>query len=153
MTPPPSGEHNVIAAILTRALCSVLDESLGVFQTLGVAVPSASGILIPDLCVVDLDVPRGTMPIASEHVVLAVEITSPSNPNHDREYKRWAYARGGISQYLLIDPLDKSGASIWVFSRPENGNYCTSIRTSFGKSVRLADPVSLDIDSSRFPLL
>jgi Uma2 family endonuclease len=152
MTPPPSGEHNVVDAILTRILIGAVDERLGVFHTLGVAVPSIGGIFVPDLCVVALDAPRGPDPVDAGQVLLAVEITSRSNAQHDRKRKKWAYAHGGIAQYLLVDAYDEDGPSVCVFSQPEEGIYRSAVRSPFGKQVTLADPVAIEIDSSLFPI-
>ena len=152
MTPPPSGSHNLAAATINRALIAAVDDRLEVFQTLGVAVRSIAGVFIPDLCVVErAQVPLGSEPVESEFVVLAVEITSRSNAEHDRKRKKWAYAHGGIAQYLLIDAFDEDGPSISVFSEPEQGVYRRAVRSPFGKPVMLGDPVPIEIDSSLLP--
>jgi Uma2 family endonuclease len=153
MTPPPSGAHNLTAEEVHHALGAAIDRNtFGIFQSLGVAVRSIGGIFIPDICVVArAGVSPGTDPVDSEHVALAVEITSKSNAEHDRKRKKWAYAHGGIAQYLLIDAFDEDGPSVWVFSQPEEGTYRTAVRTPFGKPVRLADPVATVIESTLFP--
>jgi Uma2 family endonuclease len=152
MTPPPSGLHNRIDAVINRALVAALDERFEIYHTLGVAVRSIGGIFIPDLCVaVGANVSNGTEPVDSKHVVLAVEITSPRNASHDRKRKKWAYAHGGIAQYLLVDAFDEDGPAISLFSHPEDGLYRTTERTPFGHKVSLAAPVTTIIDSSLFP--
>jgi Uma2 family endonuclease len=153
MTPPPSGAHNLIADNVHRAVVSVADEALAVFQTLGVAVPSIGGVFVPDLCVaVRAEVPFDTEPVGSEHVVLAVEITSRSNARHDRKRKKWAYAHGGIAQYLLIDAYDEDGPALLLFSNPADGVYRNAVRTPFGQKITLDEPVPAVIDSGLFPV-
>jgi Uma2 family endonuclease len=152
MTPPPSGLHNLIGAVVNRALVAATGDHLEIFQTLGVAVPSIGGIFIPDLCVVARhQVPPGSDPVAAEHVVLAVEITSPSNARHDRKRKKWAYAHGPVAHYLLIDAFDEDGPSISLFSNPVDGAYRDAIRTAFGQTVKLPPPLELELDTSTFP--
>jgi Uma2 family endonuclease len=152
MTPPPSGAHNLTAETIHGALKVAVEDSLGVFQTLGVGIPSIGGIFIPDLCVVAREhVPDGTEPVASEYVVLAVEITSRYNAAHDRKRKRWAYAHGAIDQYLLIDAFDEDGPTVSLFSNPAEGVYRNAVRMAFGQIISLAAPVKVDLDSRLFP--
>jgi Uma2 family endonuclease len=152
MTPPPSGEHNLIVESSHHILRAALDGDFGVFQSQGVGVASTGGIFIPDLCVVAREhIPRGTEPVNSEHVVLAVEVTSRSNARHDRKRKRWAYAHGGIAQYLLIDAYDEHGPTISLFSNPVDGDYRNMVRSAFGQIITLAAPVKADLDSGLFP--
>ena len=117
------------------------------------AIQSIGGIFIPDLCVViRAQVPLGSEPVDSEFVALAVEITSPNNASHDRKRKKWAYAHGGVAQYLLVDAYDDDGPCVWVFSQPDGGTYRSAVRAPFGKMVTLADPVAVEIDSGQFPV-
>lgn len=153
MTPPPSGFHNRIDAVVNRALVAAVGERFEVFHTLGVAVRSIGGIFIPDLCVAaGSDVPNGTDPVDSELVVLAVEITSLSNAAHDRKRKKWAYAHGGIAQYLLVDAYDEDGPALFLFSNPAEGVYRNAVRTPFGQKITLAAPVPAVLDSGLFPV-
>jgi Uma2 family endonuclease len=153
MSPPPIGSHNLIADELHHAVGTAIDRSrFGVFQTQGVAIRSIGGIFVPDLCVAErAAVPHGSEPVESEHVVLAVEITSRSNAHHDRKRKKWAYAHGGIGQYLLVDAFDEDGPTVSLFSNPVDGIYRNTIKTPFGQKITLAAPVSVVIDTASFP--
>jgi Uma2 family endonuclease len=153
VTPPPNGAHNLIAAAVHRALVAVTTGRFEVFQTLGVAVPSIGGIFIPDLCVVPTDaIPHGTEPPAGHHVVLAVEITSRSNAEHDRKRKKWAYAHAPVGQYLLIDAFDEDGPSVCLFSNPAAGVYRDAVRTAFGQALTLGPPLAMELDSRAFSM-
>ncbi|MEY7971364.1 Uma2 family endonuclease [Saccharomonospora xinjiangensis] len=151
MSPPPGGQHNLIADQLHEALVRSRPNGAGVFQTLGVTVPVVGGIYVPDLCVVPRAyVPDGSDPVPSEHVLLAVEITSAGNANHDRSRKRWAYAHGGIEQYLLVDPHDPDGAAVTLFSDPADGAYRKACRIPFGEKITLGSPFGLVVDTTEF---
>jgi Uma2 family endonuclease len=152
MAPPPSGFHNLIAETVHRALVEGTGGELGVFQTLGVAVPSIGGVFVPDLCVLArAEVARAADPVTADHVLLAVEITSRSNAAHDRKRKKWAYAHGPIAQYLLIDAYDEDGPSVTLFGDPVDGVYRNALRTSFGQKIALASPVEVVLDTAQFP--
>ena len=96
--------------------------------------------------------PPGSDPVDSQYVVLAVEITSRGNAQHDRKRKKWAYAHGGIAQYLLVDPFDEDGPAASLFSNPSDGIYLTTERTPLGQKVVLRAPVAAEIDSGLFPV-
>ncbi len=151
LSPPPAGRHNLIAADVHRNLSDGCPEGAGVFQTQGVAVAAVGGIYAPDLCVIPRDrVPRGPGPVPAADVLLAVEITSAGNAEHDRTRKRWAYAHGGIAQYVLIDPHDPDGASVTVYTDPAEGAYRQSCRVAFGRDVRLAAPFDAVLETAAF---
>jgi Uma2 family endonuclease len=151
MTPPPSGAHHLIAAVVNRALVLVLEDGLDVFQTLGVGIPSIGGVFVPDLCVVARsDVPSGSEPVTADRVLLAVEITSRSNARHDRKRKKWAYAHGPVPQYLLIDAFDEDGPAVSLFSNPADGAYQNVTRVAFGQKLTVAAPVAVVLDTSLF---
>lgn len=60
VAPPPVNNHNLIAALVQRRLYAKIPDDWDVFQTLNLAVPSRSGLYIPDLAVVPRDaVPKG----------------------------------------------------------------------------------------------
>ena len=153
ISPPPSGTHNRIAGKMDRVLVTgMADDRLEVFQTQGVAIQSVGGVFIPDLCVVAGEhVPPGSDPVAAQHVLLAVEITSRSNAERDRKRKKWAYAHGPIAQYLLIDAFDEDGPMLTLFSNPQDGIYRNSTQVPFGHSLKLAPPVEVVVDGSVFP--
>src|SRR3954464_11198037 len=52
VAPPPSYAHNDIADLVQRRLYQVLPDDWGLYQTLGVAMPSKDGLYIPDIAVV-----------------------------------------------------------------------------------------------------
>lgn len=152
MTPAPGGTHNLIANRVHRALARCTPDELGIFQTLGVGIQTAESIYIPDICVVpEAAVPPGPDPIPAERVVLAVEITSPSNGDNDRFKKLRAYADGKIPQFLLIDPHHENGPTTLLMSNPlDMGMYGSTVSVPFGEPVKLGEPFDVELDTSRF---
>ncbi|NIH84829.1 Uma2 family endonuclease [Amycolatopsis granulosa] len=151
MTPPPGGKHNLIADLVDDALRRVRPAGCGIFQTLGVGIHATGSIYVPDLCVVPRDaVPDDSDPVLAEHVLLAVEITSPSNGDHDRKKKKWAYAHGGIPQYLLIDAFDEDGPAVSLFTEPVQGVYSRTVRVPFGQPAEIGEPFGIRVETAGF---
>ncbi len=153
IAPPPREGHKLAAAMISRALVEAADESFAVLASQGVAVPSAGGIFMPDLCVVKNQVPSGPEPIDSVQVAVAVEITYHGTEQADLEWRISAYALGGIAQFLLVDVFDDDGPAVFAFSRPRDGAYRKILRMALGEKIELGDPVPAVIDSSLFPAL
>lgn len=151
MTPAPGGAHNLIADLVNAALVRSRPDGYGVFQTQGVGVREIGGIYIPDFCVAPrAALPSGSEPVLAEHVLLVVEVTSPSNADHDRKKKKWAYAHGGIPQYLLIDSHDPEGPSVSLFTEPAAGTYRRTVQVPFGAAIMLDEPFAVELDTSEF---
>lgn len=151
MAPAPGGAHNLIAARIHRALLPAVPDGYELFQTQTVGVREVGGIFIPDLCVARIEaIPQDSEPVLAEHVLLAVEITSRGNADHDRKKKLWAYAHGAIPQYLLIDPCNGDGPMVTLFAEPVDGEYRRTFRVPLGKSVRLGEPFGIDLDTAGF---
>lgn len=151
MTPPPANFHNSIAQCVHRDLVLALPRHLGVYQTLGVAVPAAGRLYIPDVCVMrTADLDDGTE-VTADAVLLAVEIASKRSAKHDRKTKLWGYAHGPVPLYLLIDRFHEDGPAVTLFSEPRDGHYQRSVRVPFGDSIELPEPINLTLDTKDFP--
>lgn len=151
MTPPPGGQHNLVADVINEALVRSRPEGCGIFQTQGVGIRQIGGIYVPDFCVAPRAViPPGSDPVPAEHVLLAVEITSRGNADHDRKKKRWAYAHGPIPQYLLVDAFDEDGPAVSLFSDPVKGVYSRFVRFPFGEPIKIGEPFGVELDTTTF---
>lgn len=110
MVPSPSVYHQLIqrnlvyhlqAFLLQHPLGMLLQSSLDV-------VLDQSTVLQPDLCFISRD---------REHIVtepniqgapdLVIEILSPGTLERDRLVKRDLYARHGVREYWMVDPVGK----------------------------------------------
>lgn len=152
VTPAPGGAHNLIAARVHRCLLAAVPAGCEVFQTQAVGLVEAEAIFVPDLCVAQVHaIPPDSTPVNSAHVLLAVEITSRSNAQRDRTFKKEAYALGGIPRYLLIDPHDASGPTAFLMSDPlSTGQYGTMVSAPFGTPLKLGDPFGVELDTAEF---
>ena len=152
VTPSPANIHNSVAAILNELLVLAKPVDCAVHQTQAIELASTGDLYIPDLLVY----PREKMPAdgytaPAEYALLVVEITSPSNANHDRMRKLWGYAHGLVPLYLLIDRLDPDGPHVTLYSAPEAGVYQNSTRVRYGEVITLPEPFELKIDTGQFP--
>ncbi|SCK15107.1 Endonuclease, Uma2 family (restriction endonuclease fold) [Streptomyces sp. WMMB 714] len=153
VSPPPANNHNSIADLVQRRLYTVIPEDWGIYQTLGVAVPSRSGLYIPDLVVAPravLSEPGNYIPAAAAELI--VEITSPSNAGHDRISKPAGYAQAGVPLYLLVDGHAPAGPTVTVYGEPTGDVYRVHTAVKAGEDVRLPAPFELTLETADFPL-
>ncbi|MFB7466809.1 Uma2 family endonuclease [Streptomyces sp. NPDC056224] len=152
VAPPPVNNHNLIAESVQRRLYTVIPDDWGVHQTLNVAVPSRSGLYIPDLAVVPREtVPEGENFVPAAAAELIVEITSKSNAVNDRVSKLNGYAAAGVPLYLLIDPHATGSPTIHLYGEPSDGKYRLLHAGKFGETVHLPEPFDLTLDTFGFP--
>ncbi|MFJ3172832.1 Uma2 family endonuclease [Streptomyces roseus] len=152
VAPPPVNAHNVIADSVHRRLYTVIPDDWGVFQTLNTAVPSRTGLYIPDLAVVPKEaVPAQDNFVPAAAAELVVEITSRSNAVHDRVDKLNGYAAAGVPLYLLIDPHATGSPTIHLYGEPSDGQYRVLHAGKFGETVHLPEPFDLALDTFGFP--
>lgn len=154
VAPPPANAHNHIAAKVPRRLLTVIPEDWDVYQTLGTAIPSRSGLCVPDLVVMPDEVVRGE---SGDHVPLmaaelVVEITSKPNATHDRINKAASYAYAGVPLYLLIDGWAPNGPTVTLYGKPKDDVYRVWRSVKFGEEIQLPEPFDLTLDTSAFPV-
>ncbi|WP_158844819.1 Uma2 family endonuclease [Saccharothrix deserti] len=106
VTPPPSGEHQVVAfnlAVTIRdALRAAERRELHVVPGVGVKISSTMRTaLIPDVVVLDRRPVGASFP--PEALIMAVEIWSPGNKRAEREAKMAAYASAGVPFVWTIE--------------------------------------------------
>ena len=141
MTPAPSLEHQRVSGRLYLSIGNALEEGkrkagggeCEVFAApIDLHLPGQESVFQPDLVVVCDPAklaPHGIVGIPD----LVVEILSPSNANKDTVAKRWAYAAGGVPEYLIVDPSERVG----MLLRLDNGHYVDSARIEWGSVVAL----------------
>ncbi|MDH6578072.1 Uma2 family endonuclease [Kitasatospora sp. MAP5-34] len=142
VTPPPSGSHETVFALINRQFMRKSAVELDLAGNKGLAVPR--GHYIPDGTISPVghfeDADSWADPTG---VLLVFEITS-SNPTKDREAKRRGYAAAKIPCYLLIDRSDRS---VTLFTDPAEGDYRAHSQVPFGKPLDLPAPFSFALDT------
>lgn len=108
VTPAPSTRHQRILVRLILNLASFVEAS-----GLGTVLPAPTDVVLANESVVHPDllfVTREHLGIIASTGVhgapdLVVEILSPSTANRDQVVKRKLYARYGVREYWIVDPL------------------------------------------------
>jgi Uma2 family endonuclease len=153
VSPPPSKDHNTTAELLQRRLYTVIPEDWGIYQTLGVSVPGRAGVYIPDLVVVPRVVATGPgNRVPAEEALLAVEITSQANANHDRVKKAHGYAEAGVELFLLLDPWHSGRPTATLYGEPDHDTYRVLDTVEYGGKLSLPAPFGLEPDTGMFPV-
>jgi len=109
VTPAPHWMHQRMVARLYELLAPYArNESFGEAFLSPVDVPLEPGLVTqPDVLVV----PNGELRTRSDfirHLVLAVEVLSPSSAGYDRVKKRPAYQRNRVSEYWIVDEQSRT---------------------------------------------
>ncbi|MFF4061680.1 Uma2 family endonuclease [Streptomyces sp. NPDC001668] len=151
VTPYSSGTHHGIVERMQRRLYDVIPAGWGIYQWLGMAVPSRLGLYVPDLAVVPQKALRaGDEPVPAGAAGLVVEITSESTAHHDRTTKAAGYAHAGVPLYLLVDRLAPGGPTVTLYGEPRDGAYRVLRAGKSGDSVILPEPFALSLDIGEF---
>ncbi|MEV5431532.1 Uma2 family endonuclease [Streptomyces sp. NPDC052701] len=154
VAPPPSNDHNDIADLVQRSLYAVIPGHWGIYQTLGMAVPSRDGLYIPDIAVAPRQALRGEegnyVPAAAAELI--VEITSKPDAINDRLKKTAGYAQAGVPLYLLVDSWAPGGPTVTLYGEPKSEVYRVLQAGKFGDPVTLPEPFDCTLDTSLFPV-
>ncbi|MDB1087972.1 Uma2 family endonuclease [Streptomyces sp. ACA25] len=152
VAPPPSKEHNLMAHKLQKQLYPAIPDGWGIYQTLGLTVPSRNGLYIPDLVVLPEAALSGPgYQVPADEAELVVEITSPGNGGQDRVSKPAGYAAAGVPLYLLVDGWAPGGPTVTLYGQPNGDVYRTLRAVTFGEDVPLPEPFGISLDTSGFP--
>ncbi|MCA6095006.1 Uma2 family endonuclease [Streptomyces sp. SCA3-4] len=103
----------------------------------------------PDLTITTADeVADNRNPFPTDRTPLVIEVVS-SDRTSDYLKKRLWYAISRIPQYLLIDPYD---GICTLHSRPQGADYRVLEMHEFGEPIKLAEPFSFALDTTKFRL-
>ena len=148
-TPAPNLKHQEVQFLLGMRLGRFIDErALGKFFFAPCdVVLSNQDVVQPDLLFVSRE--RAHLLSGGDAVRgapdLVVEILSPATADRDRGYKHTLYARHGVTEYWLVDPLDDTIA----IHRLEDG--APTAADTFGRGQTLCSPLlagfELDVDA------
>lgn len=111
VTPGPSLEHQRVVLRLLRRFCDACelgDRAEVLASPLDVHLPTGD-VVQPDIVVVGADQGDICRPDGVHGAPrLLVEVVSPTHPERDRLVKRGRYARAGVAEYWIVDPVAES---------------------------------------------
>lgn len=149
VSPQPGPPHQRLSFHLHVALDVNAPDGLEILDAVNVRI-GPGRILIPDLVVVTT-VGISTTEIDAADVLMAVELTSPSNAGRDRLVKPRAYADAGIPYYLRIDLAQTARRQLMrrpaaAAYRLDAGSYQPMAQAGPGEVLRLTEPFAVTLD-------
>lgn len=149
MSPTPRGKHAGVVWRLRRQLDGALPEGLGAFEVSSIALPDdPDDYVTPDLIVLPLEWGEDEDWLADpEDSALAVEVISPSEKSREIRDKTDWYAVARVPVLLVVDPRKGTWA---LHTSPDNGAYKDVLQGKFGESLRLPDPLGIEIATDGF---
>ena len=148
LTPAPNLKHQRLQLRLGVRLAQFIEErGLGeLFLAPCDVVLSDTDVVQPDLLFVSRE--RRRLLSNGDNVRgapdLVVEILSPATAERDRGYKRMLYAKHGVKEYWLVDPVAETVSIL----RPRAG--VLAVAHTFGRNETLRSPLlagfELDLD-------
>jgi Uma2 family endonuclease len=152
MSPTPRGKHAGVVKRLRRQLeAAALPDGLDVYEVSSIALPEdPDDYVTPDLIVLPVEWEEDDDWLAApEDAALAVEVISQSEKSRGIRDKADWYAVARVPVLLVIDPRNGTWA---LHTRPDNGAYQDVWPGKFGESVRLPEPLDVDIATDGFPV-
>ncbi|MET7480942.1 Uma2 family endonuclease [Streptomyces sp. NPDC005648] len=151
MSPTPRGKHAKVVHLLEDMVRPKLPAELVAVEMASVEMPDElDDFVTPDLVVcpgafLDSD----DWLLDPRDVEVAVEVISQSEKAREiRDQADW-YAVAGVAVLLVVDPRKGTWA---LHTRPGNGAYQDVLSGKFGESVRLPEPLGIDVDTAGFPV-
>ncbi|GAA3141950.1 Uma2 family endonuclease [Nonomuraea salmonea] len=143
VSPAPTPLHQRIIYRLQRLLDDAAPPGLEPLATVNLRVTD-SNFYIPDLVVVRAEAASNVeLMFAPRHLLLAVEVGSPSTTTHDQSIKPFAYARAGIPHYWRIEPDE--GPALYTY-RLDGDGYGEPAIHKAGTVAHLTAPFPLAFD-------
>lgn len=113
VTPPPTDDHETIAARLARMLDPfVAANGLGMLYRPRAVMQFEGSEVEPDLMVREPQASRKASWAGAPTPLLVVEILSPYTRRRDRQQKRSFYLDAGVAEYWIVDPEANAITSI-----------------------------------------
>lgn len=152
MSPTPRGKHAGVVKRLRRQLESaVLPEGLDVYEVSSIALPEdPDDYVTPDLIVLPTEWEEDDDWLADPgDTVLAVEVISQSEKSREIRDKADWYAVARVPVLLVVDPRKGTWA---LHTSPDGGAYQDVLPGKFGETLRLPEPLGVEIGTDEFPV-
>ena len=128
--PPESGRNNQIIGFLFLAIAQIVGFRYVRSQNTEIQVRGNPQNRWPDVVVLDERHPaqlqrRSTVTLGMMPPLLVIEVVSPGNRNHQRDYKEKLvqYQDRHIPEYWIVDP---NTGEIWVHCLDPSGTYAAA---------------------------
>ena len=143
VTPPPSGDHQTVAANVCFHLRLRALKGWRVVHQVGLRASGSN--FVPDVVVLRPQSQRGNVWFDGSDVALVVEVASPSTETTDRGVKEAKYAQAGIPVHWRVG-LD---GTVSVMSLPVD-TYRDVATVRSGEILAGDEPFRIEIDPSAF---
>ena len=151
MSPTPRGKHAKVIYLLEETIRPKLPPELVAVEMSSIEMPGEPDEYVtPDLLVC----PAGFLEsddwlLDPRDVEVAVEVISQSEKSREIRDKADWYAVAGVPVLLVVDPRKGTWA---LHTQPDNGAYTDVLPGKFGESVRLPEPLDIEISTDGFPV-
>jgi Uma2 family endonuclease len=82
-----------------------------------------------------------------DEILLAVEVLSPSGRSYDQITKRYHYARMGVPQYWIVNPVERQMS---VMLLDGDGKYRDVATVDADERWKTDDPFPIELDPAEF---
>lgn len=171
VSPASRFNHNKIATRIAATFIAASEANPAIswdaIVATGVGEPESRG-WIPDVAIVDVQrsaeaTEADLVAIDPSFMTMAIEATSPSNADNDREpgpqhrqkngnriKTKWTdYASAGVEYYLLVDRDPRvTRATLYFDPNPETSRYESAITWEFGEPIILPAPFGVTLDTT-----
>jgi Uma2 family endonuclease len=142
VTPSPGWPHQAMGGALGMLLVQACPPELRVLMGPFAVRPDPHNELRPDLLIARYDdLTMECLPVAP---VLAVEVLSRSTELVDRNLKRAAYARLGVSSYWLLSP-EPNAPSITTLELGQDGEYHEVGTATGAETLQVSRPFPIQL--------
>jgi Uma2 family endonuclease len=140
VNPPANWLHENRIRRLHLAVLKALPKDWAAYAGAGFLVGGEH--IVPDLTVVESELPDVEQQWGEAPVRLVVEVESATTKHKDRKLKAEAYARQGIDVYWRVEKDGK----VHVYSQPQPDGTWDDIRTVRpGETLTLTEPFPIDV--------
>ncbi|KJK57924.1 hypothetical protein UK12_13475 [Saccharothrix sp. ST-888] len=150
MSPTPRGAHAGVTRLLRNQLEAQLDNELGAFEVVSIAMPEdPNDYATPDITVLPVAFGEADDWLADPaDAELVVEVVSKGNSRKDTDDMVDWYAAAGVPAYLLIDPRNGT----WILhGDPRDGTYRSAVPGRYGEDITLPTLDGLTLSTSALP--
>jgi Uma2 family endonuclease len=150
---PQRDIHGVIIDVVTQVLRAAAPTTLKVRREMALVLSEATTVE-PDVAVVTAESVRGADQTSYRptDVVLAVEVSSPSSLERDRDTKPHKYAGAGIRYYWRIERKDAGRLVTYTYELDDDlGRYRQT--GTYVNTVTVQQPFPIDLDLSAAEVL